>query len=419
MRTTVLSTALPNTESGSGASITLALIAEALRQRGHDVSLCPIVYPEYVTPDGADHERQLATAEALGYDIEPVISDAWRQSPPARTARARARRVWRPPAVELYPTLRDADATRAAVDRLRPDAVLVYGFEALAASARLASPRFAATSDPPHLALWERTRRRWRERRNPVTILREAVGVQAKLRAHPPLALELLRDCQAVGAFGYHHAEWLRSLGLDCGYYHTPIADPGPPTKHGQNDPPRILLIGHLRGTATLDGLRFFREMLPHLEGRLGAEGFEARIVGGYEPPPELADLLEHPAVRFVGFVDDVEAEFRNADVLLVPVSVRLGVRVRVLTGFSYGGCVVTHEANAHGIPELAHGENALLANSPDRLANEVARALADPSMRDRLGSGARSTYERFFTPAVAGAELGSTLERIAGQGSR
>ena len=62
MRTTILSTALPNRDSGSGASITLALIAEALRDRGHDVSLCPVVYPEYRTPDGADHEAQLAHA---------------------------------------------------------------------------------------------------------------------------------------------------------------------------------------------------------------------------------------------------------------------------------------------------------------------------------------------------------------------
>jgi len=78
MRTTVLSTALPNTDSGSGASITLALIADSLRDRGHDVSLCPIVFPEYRTPDGADHEEQLAHASSLGYEVEPVVSEAWR-----------------------------------------------------------------------------------------------------------------------------------------------------------------------------------------------------------------------------------------------------------------------------------------------------------------------------------------------------
>ena len=415
MRTALLSTAVPNPDSGSGASITLALIAGALRDRGHEVAVCPLVYPEYVTPDGADHERQVAIASSLGYEVEPVLSEAWRQRHVDRSLGARLRRAWRPEPDELYPQLRDAAAVRDAVARLAPNAVFVYGFSALAASTQLGLPRFAATSDPPHESLRGRMLRRWRERPNPLRIAREAVSLQAALRAYPRLATELLRDCEAVGAFGRHHAESLRRAGIPCGYYRTPIADPGPPAAPPGNERPRLLLIGHLRGTATLDGLRVFRAMLPHLERALGREGFEARVVGGYDPPPELGPLLEHPAVHLVGFVEDVDAEFRAADVLVVPVSIRLGVRVRVLTGFSHGSCIVTHEANAFGIPELAHGQNALLGSSPAELAAHVARALREPDLARRLRSGARETYERFFTPAVAGAALGETLERIVG----
>lgn len=414
MRTTILSTALPNPDSGSGASITLALIAEALRARGHDVSLCPVVYPEYTTPDGANHEAQLASAAQLGFPLEPVLSDAWRPRPTPRTLRSRARRIWRPEPEDLYPTLRDSSAVHDAVARLGADAVLVYGFEALAASREVDAPRFAATSDPPHLALWGRTWRRWRSERRPLRVAREAIGIQSTLRAHPRLALQLLRDCEAVGAFGQHHAAWLERLGVPCGYYRTPIADPGPPRPAESGRRPTILLVGHLRGTATLDGLRMFMPMLPHLDDALGSDGYEVRVVGGYEPPPELAALLEHPAVRLQGFVPDVAAEFRGADVLLVPVSIKLGVRVRVLTGFSYGSCIVTHAANACGIPELEHEWNALIGDSPRTLADHVVRAIGDPSLRARLGAGARSTYERYFTPAAAGSALAETLERIA-----
>ena len=414
MRTTILSTALPNRDSGSGASITLALIAQALQDRGHDVSLCPVVYPEYRTPDGADHEAQLAHAARLGFPLEPVLSDAWRPTATERTFGSRVRRIWRPESDELYPTLRDSHAVQAAVARLGADAVLVYGFEALAASVEVEAPRFAATSDPPHLALWGRTWRRWRSERRPLRAARESIGVQSTLRAHPRLAVRLLRDCEAVGAFGHHHAEWLRGLGLPCGYYRTPIADPGPRPAPHSDGRPTILLVGHLRGTATLDGLRVFGRMLPYLDAALGRDGFEVRIVGGYDPPPELAPLLEHPAVRLHGFVPDVEAEFRAADVLLVPVSIMLGVRVRVLTGFSYGSCIVTHAANAYGIPELEHKQNALLGSSPQTLAEQVVRAVGEAELRVRLGAGARSTYERYFTPAAAGAALAETLERIA-----
>jgi glycosyltransferase involved in cell wall biosynthesis len=413
VRTTLLSTAVPNPNSGSGASITLALIASALRDLGHEVTVCPIVYPEYVTPDGADHERQLEIASSLGYEVAPVVSEAWRERTADRSLSARLRRAWRPEAGALYPQLQDGEAVAEAIERLSPDSVFVYGFAALAASTRVAAPRFAATSDPPQESLRGRTLQGWRERPSAVQVAREAVRLQAALRAYPRLAAEFLRGCEAIGAFGAHHAETLRRAGFPCGYYRTPIADPGAPAVPPANERPRLLLVGHLRGTATLDGLRVFQAMLPHLEAALGPDGFEARIVGGYEPPPELHPLLEHPAIRFVGFVDDVDEEFRAADVLLVPVSIRLGVRVRVLTGFAHGSCIVSHEANAHGIPELAHGQNALLGSSNKTLAAHVVTALQEPGLAARLRRGARETYERFFTPAVAGAALAETLERI------
>jgi glycosyltransferase involved in cell wall biosynthesis len=414
MRTTLLSTALPNADSGSGASIILELIADSLRGRGHDVSLCAVVYPEYATPDGAGWELQLDHASALGIEVEPVLSEAWRPRAAGSDLRSRLTRIVRRDAHEIYPTLLDAPAVAAAVERLRPDAVLVYGFEALAASAKVGAPRFAATSDPPHVALRERARRRWRTERHPMRMAREALSLQSALRAHRQLALELLRECDAVGAFGRHHAEWLEKLGVRCDYYRTPIADPGPPGAEPANERPRLLLIGHLRGTATLDGLKVFEAMLPHLERELGRDGFEARIVGGYEPPPELGALLRHPSVQLAGFVDDVGAEFRAADVLLVPVSIRLGVRVRVLTGFAHGCCVVTHEANAAGIPELMHGGNALLGDGAEALAQAVVQAVRDRELAVRLRHGARATYERYFAPDVAGSVLAATLERIA-----
>jgi glycosyltransferase involved in cell wall biosynthesis len=417
MRTTLVTTALPNPDSGSGASITLALIASSLADRGQEVSICPLVYPEYVTPDGADYREQIEQAQALGYTVAPVVSDGWRPVDRDRGIASRLRRAWRPADVELYPQVRDAAAVRAVVSELGADAVLAYGFAALAATTEVAAPRFAATSDPPQDALRGRMVRRWREQRAPLTVAREAVALQAALRAYPRAHVRLLHDCEAVGAFAPHHADALRKQGIPCAYYRTPTADPGPPFEPPDNEVPRLLLIGHLQGTATLDGLRVFRAMLPHLERDLGPNGFEARIVGGYDPPSQIARILDHPAVRLVGFVEDVDEEFRRADVLLVPISIRLGVRVRILTGFSYGTCVVAHEANAFGIPELQGEANALLGSSPPELARAVVRAVRDPQLRTQLRAGARNTYERFFTPASAGGAIAETLETIDRRG--
>jgi glycosyltransferase involved in cell wall biosynthesis len=118
--------------------------------------------------------------------------------------------------------------------------------------------------------------------------------------------------------------------------------------------------------------------------------------------------------VRLLGHVEGAEDEFRRAHVLLVPNSISLGIRVRVVTGLSFGSCVVSHRANTLGIPELEHVRNALVGGSAAELASHVLRTLDDAALRQELGEGARETYERHFAPPAAVGEIESTLARIA-----
>jgi glycosyltransferase involved in cell wall biosynthesis len=227
--------------------------------------------------------------------------------------------------------------------------------------------------------------------------------------------VEMLRSCERFGAFGPQTVSWLRDKGLaDCEYLRTPIPDPGEPVERPPHERPRILLIGHLRGTATIDGLRRFARILPILDRQLGPNGFDVRIVGGYDPPDFLRQMLAHPSVTFTGFVEVVGEEFRSADVMLVPISIPLGVRVRILTAFSYGLAVVAHVANATGIPELSDAENALLGRTDGEIADALTRVVLDPNLAERLGREGRRTYKHSFTPEAAVGRLGELLEAVA-----
>jgi hypothetical protein len=46
----------------------------------------------------------------------------------------------------------------------------------------------------------------------------------------------------------------------------------------------------------------------------------------------------------------------------LAPTPINLGTRTRIIEGFSYGVCIVAHEGNALGNPQIIDGENTLLA---------------------------------------------------------
>jgi glycosyltransferase involved in cell wall biosynthesis len=406
----VVSGGAPN-PTASGGALTAWTVMSRLLARGDDVTVVALRDPEHFEPTGVAEEQRAERVRAAGAGFVPVVSSStafFRARP--RGPLDRVRRAIRPLDEEVQTHLVDAPELTSIVDDLKPEAAWVYHWDALAATRGLATPRFAAVGDPPLLSAWYR----FREELPDPRALRRVNRLQAQARREPPLLVRLLNECEACGAFAAHHAAWLRKRGArGCEYLRTPVPDPG--ARSEPEGKPRLLLVGHLKGVVTLDGLRLFADgILPRLERELGPDGFEVRIAGGYEPPPELARELDRPSVNFLGHVEGADDEFRRAHVLLVPNSISLGVRVRIVTGFSFGTCIVSHVANTRGIPELEHERNALVGRNAHELADSVLRVLRDDSLRARLGGGGRETYERSFAPGVAAEAIAATLERIA-----
>jgi len=174
-------------------------------------------------------------------------------------------------------------------------------------------------------------------------------------------------------------------------------------------------MIGHLRGIGTISGLHLFvPEILPRLAAALGDEGFEVHLVGGSDVPELFRGALNHPAVRLRGQLLDPAKEFFHSDVLLAPNPTMTGASARILSGLSFGCCIVAHTDSVVGIPELRHGENCLLAADGIAIASEALRALGDASLRDRLGDAARRLYDECFTPSVAARRITAEVERLA-----
>jgi glycosyltransferase involved in cell wall biosynthesis len=401
----VASGGVPNPTTGGGALTQWATIAH-LVERGHAVTVYSISDPEFRDWTGTSTGERLRRIEALG--ARTVQLDERLPPLPRGSARDRVRRLAAPSDLELYPHLRHAEPLREAVAAGGHDVSWVYHFEALAASRGLRGvlPRYAAVGDPSHLPpLYH-----WRQRRSARGLPR-----LARLPALARAARRLLHECEGAGAFAAHHA---RQLGVE--YLRTPVPDEAGSgwreerERHRAKPRPTILLVGHLAGAVTVDGLRVFAKVLPLLERALGPDGFEIRVVGGHEPPPDLRETFAHPSVRRVGHVEGVAEEFQAADAILVPTSIPLGIRVRVITAWSFGACVIAHRANALGTPELEHDRTALLGGSPVELTTQVLRALDDIDLRRRVEAGGRSAYERGFAPPVAAAVIERRLAALA-----
>ncbi|MEE9286117.1 MAG: glycosyltransferase, partial [Dehalococcoidia bacterium] len=334
---------------------------------------------------------------------------------------ARLRRVLRPRIDDVFPHVALAGEMSAALARVRPDVIFLWGgYEGVAATHGTdLPPRFAFMGDPVHLPGLARSRPPLAAARPTWSPSRMLTRLEVMRQAQ--VMVRLLARCDSVAATAAHHAAWFRRRGLaQCRYLPNMAPDWGGVhwERRRQEQPARrrlkIVCLGHVTGTATLAGLHLLAdETLPALERALG-RSFELHICGKGQLPTDLAARLDRPSVRLRGYVDDIVTELLSADVFLVPTPIELGIRVRIPYAWSVGCCVVAHRANAAGLPELAHEENALLASDGPGLADAVARVCRDPGLRRRLGRGGRQTYETHFSREVVSAKIVGELERLA-----
>ena len=417
MRVVTIFAGVPNPFQAGGPLTHWALL-NRLVETGHDVVFCSLPWDD----DGNRAER-LEALRRLGIRIAALPPHG---EPPSANGRWRARLeyarslAW-PGDEALFPATSYHAALHERLAAERPEAVVAHGTPAVTASYRAPYPKLALMSDPPGLSRRLRTQYEptypWRLGRDELLY---RVGAASYGRRADRRILAVLRRYDSVAVFAAHHADWAARHGVHAWYASSPITDAAGPgwrerrAAQAPNEPPRILMIGHLRGISTISGLHVLvRHVLPGLDRELGPDGYELHVVGGYEPPESLREALRHPAVRPRGHVEPPDEEFLRADVLLVPTPVPTGPRIRILTGMSFGCCVVAHEANRLGIPALASGENALLGRS-DELAGLTVRALRDPALRERLGAAGRQLYESRFTPEKAGGRIVEELERLA-----
>ncbi len=391
-----------------GTAIQTWSIACGLLQAGHSVTAI------IITDKNAEHFAELQAAGVTVRTLPFGDKIPYMQAP--------LREALLSPRMEtFYPWVALAPAMGRLLDDVRPDAVLAYNLYNLAATHGIdAYPRMCVFVDLDQMV----AHYRWLDMsRRPVRpYLRATLRRMAHL-SQWRFMKELLAGCQSVVNFAAHHTEWLRARGFPrASYIPPPTRNSAGPEKsrstpaRGPGEVPRVLLIGHLGGIATISGMRIFlKHGLPRLEERLGIGTFEVHVVGDYSRHLELAEeLKQRPSVRLRGYVEDVDPEFLGCDVLLVPTPINLGTRTRVIEGFSYGCCIVSHSANALGIPQLVHEKNGLLADDGAGMGDQVARALTDAALRGRLRADARRTFEEVFSLETAGAHLAAELAAIA-----
>lgn len=125
-----------------------------------------------------------------------------------------------------------------------------------------------------------------------------------------------------------------------------------------------------------------------------------ATIVGR-DPSPRLQAAASRVGVRLTGTVADVRPYMADAAVLVTPLRIGGGTRLKLFEGLAMAKATVSTRIGAEGLP-LVSGEHAVLVDGPSAFAAEVVALLRDPDRRRRLGlAGRELVASRYSWPQV------------------
>lgn len=256
------------------------------------------------------------------------------------------------------------------------------------------------------------------------TVLYDALGRNVTLEQR--FDLWKLRRLEAESARRYRHhllcsqddAQTLRARygALDCAVVPSgfdPAAfrpTPGAPPR----EPARLLFLGSMNYGPNVEAvLRFARESLPRVWASRPEVVLE--VVGG-DPPPEIR-ALAGPRLIVTGRVESVQPYLERASLLVVPLRIGGGTRLKIVEALALGTPVLSTTIGAQGLG-LVHGKHLCLADGDEAFARATLALLADPQEGERLGAQGKSHVYEHFRWGVLGRELVDYWERVAFSGA-
>ena len=146
-----------------------------------------------------------------------------------------------------------------------------------------------------------------------------------------------------------------------------------------------LLFVGSMDYHANVSGVtHFIHNILPLLKER--KRNVKLRVVGK-NPPKKLIDLKSE-SVEIVGTVDDVRPYLYKAAVVVVPLLVGGGTRLKILEAMAAKKAIVSTTVGCEGIP-ATNGENIFIVDTKEEFVDSIIYCLDNELLRNEMGERA------------------------------
>lgn len=176
--------------------------------------------------------------------------------------------------------------------------------------------------------------------------------------------------------------------------------------------PGSIVFTGLMTYRPNADGVSYFiRKILPAIRESRADAVFTAV---GWGLPDDVRPLLGD-GVLHTGRVDDVRPYLARASVVVVPLRIGSGTRLKVLEALAMGKAVVSTTVGCEGL-DVSHGEHLLIADDPATFASAVTWLLENPAEAASLGRRGRALVESRYGWEQAVGELERFHQSLIGR---
>lgn len=154
----------------------------------------------------------------------------------------------------------------------------------------------------------------------------------------------------------------------------------------------KLLFVGTLTWEPNNHGICWFvKSVMPLLDGKV-----ELKIVGK-NPSKELLSLCEKNSdIEVLGYVNSLDEVYDACDVMIAPIFIGSGQKVKVMEAFSRGCPVIATDFAVKGIPHT-NGEDVFIANTEEEFVDAVDE-LNKYEIRQAVSKRCYEVYNSYFS---------------------
>lgn len=165
-----------------------------------------------------------------------------------------------------------------------------------------------------------------------------------------------------------------------------------------KEDDRTLLFLGIMNYYPNIDAVKYFCEQIFPIIKQY-KQGVRFYIVGK-NPTDEVLQFHNGEDIIVTGYVDDIKEYLTKATVVVIPIRMGSGLRIKIIESMAAGKAIVATKEAVEGI-KAENKKHLIIASSAEEFAGWVVKLLDDKNLRDKLGVSARKFVEENFAEEI------------------